>query len=137
VQPAHVAVVEAVAGGGEHLLRDCGIARVAERALEHGAFQRCERVSVRTRVRLDRGHLRGAERGVFLAQARRVAEELVVVDSALREEVDPVEMQERMLGDGSRWQVYKRYFRPDELSAELGGGKTLFAGSWFVVVQAR
>jgi hypothetical protein len=34
-------------------------------------------------------------------------------------------MQERILSDGSCWQVYKRYFRPDELSAELGGGKTL------------
>jgi demethylmenaquinone methyltransferase/2-methoxy-6-polyprenyl-1,4-benzoquinol methylase len=83
------------------------------------------------------GHLHGAERRAFLAEARRVADELVVVDSALRDEVDPVEMQERILSDGSRWQVYKRYFRPDELSAELGGGKILFAGSWFVIVQAR
>jgi demethylmenaquinone methyltransferase/2-methoxy-6-polyprenyl-1,4-benzoquinol methylase len=82
------------------------------------------------------GHLQEAERRAFLAEARRVADELVVVDSALRDAVDPVEMQERILGDGSRWQVYKRYFRADELSAELGCGEILFAGSWFVVVQA-
>jgi demethylmenaquinone methyltransferase/2-methoxy-6-polyprenyl-1,4-benzoquinol methylase len=82
------------------------------------------------------GHLQEAERRAFLAEARRVADELVVVDSALRDAVDPVEMQERILGDGSRWQVYKRYFRADEVSAELGCGEILFAGSWFVVVQA-
>jgi demethylmenaquinone methyltransferase/2-methoxy-6-polyprenyl-1,4-benzoquinol methylase len=83
------------------------------------------------------GHLQEDERRAFLAEARRVADELVVVDAALRDEVDPVEMQERILSDGSRWQVYKRYFTPDELSAELGGGAILFAESWFLVVEAR
>ena len=72
----------------------------------------------------------------FLAEARRVAPELVVVDSALRDDVEPVEWQERVLNDGSRWQVYKRYFDPDELAAELGGGEMLFAGRWFVAVRA-
>jgi hypothetical protein len=32
--------------------------------------------------------------------------------------------------------VYKRYFEPAPLAEELGGGRTLFAGRWFVVVQA-
>ncbi len=45
-------------------------------------------------------------------------------------------MQERILDDGSRWTVYKRFFDPDELADELGGGETLFAGRWFVVVRA-
>jgi hypothetical protein len=40
-----------------------------------------------------------------------------------------------MLGDGSRHQVYKRYFDPDELAAELGGGTVLHAGDWFVMVS--
>jgi demethylmenaquinone methyltransferase/2-methoxy-6-polyprenyl-1,4-benzoquinol methylase len=83
------------------------------------------------------GHLEETERGRFLAEARRVAPELVVVDSALREDVEPVELQERILGDGSRWQVYKRFFEPDELAQELGGGETLFAGRWFVAVRSR
>jgi ubiquinone/menaquinone biosynthesis C-methylase UbiE len=82
------------------------------------------------------GHLEELERGRFLAEARRVGPELVVVDSALRDDVDPVEWQERFLNDGSSWQVFKRYFEPDGLAAELGGGKILHAGRWFVAVQA-
>ena len=46
----------------------------------------------------------------FLEEARRVASELVVIDSALHDDVDAVEWQERVLKDGSRWEVYKRYF---------------------------
>jgi ubiquinone/menaquinone biosynthesis C-methylase UbiE len=82
------------------------------------------------------GHLEEPERTIFLREARRVAPELVVVDSALADDVEPVEWQERVLGDGSRWQVYKRFFEPEELMEELGGGRTLFAGRWFVAVRA-
>jgi len=83
------------------------------------------------------GHLEEADRTRFLAEARRVGGELVVVDSALRDDVLPVEVQERTLNDGSTWEVYKRYFTADELGAELGGGETLFAGHWFVAVRSR
>jgi len=82
------------------------------------------------------GHLEEEDRDAFLREARRVAHELVVVDSALHDGVEPVEWQERILNDGSRWQVYKRYFEPDSLADELSGGRTLFAGRWFVVHQA-
>ena len=82
------------------------------------------------------GHLEEDDRESFLREARRVASELVVVDSALRDEGEPVEWQERVLNDGSRWRVYKRFFDPDLLADELGGGRTLFAGRWFVAVQA-
>jgi ubiquinone/menaquinone biosynthesis C-methylase UbiE len=82
------------------------------------------------------GHLEEDDRKAFLREARRVAPELVVVDSAFHEDVEPVEWQERVLNDGSRWQVYKRYFEPGSLADELGGGRTLFAGRWFVAVQA-
>jgi ubiquinone/menaquinone biosynthesis C-methylase UbiE len=81
------------------------------------------------------GHLEEDARRAFLAEARRVAGELVVVDSALREEVEPVEVQERVLKDGSRWEVYKRYFRAEDLARELGGGRTVHAGRWFVAVR--
>ena len=82
------------------------------------------------------GHLEDPERERFLAEARRVGAELVVVDSALREDVEPVVWQERELNDGSRWEVYKRFFRPEELAAELGGGETLCDGRWFVAVRS-
>jgi ubiquinone/menaquinone biosynthesis C-methylase UbiE len=81
------------------------------------------------------GHLEEADRIRFLREARRLAPELVVVDSVLRDDVQPVEWQERILNDGSSWQVYKRFFTPDELATELGG-ETLFAGRWFVAVRA-
>ena len=81
------------------------------------------------------GHLLEGERERFVAEARRVARELVVVDSALHDGVDPEEWQERVLKDGTRHRVYKRYFRGPELAAELGGGEVLHDGSWFVAVR--
>jgi demethylmenaquinone methyltransferase/2-methoxy-6-polyprenyl-1,4-benzoquinol methylase len=94
---------------------------------EDGAF---ERVSTAHFY----GHLEREDRERFLAEARRLAPELVVVDSALREDVEAEERQERVLNDGSRWEVYKRYFEPDALADELGGGEPVFAGRWFVAV---
>jgi ubiquinone/menaquinone biosynthesis C-methylase UbiE len=82
------------------------------------------------------GHLEGEDRERFLRDARRVARELVVADSALRDDVEPEEQQERILNDGSRWEVYKRYFTAEDLAAELGGGEILFAGHWFVAVRS-
>jgi ubiquinone/menaquinone biosynthesis C-methylase UbiE len=81
------------------------------------------------------GHLEEPERTRFLHEARRVAGELVVVDSALHDGVEPVEWQERVLNDGSRWEVYKRYFTGEELAAELDGD-VFFAGNWFIVVRS-
>jgi SAM-dependent methyltransferase len=78
------------------------------------------------------GHLRGAERQRFLAESRRVAPELVVVDSALRDGVAPEGFQERTLNNGSRHRVYKRYLSPADLERELDA-EILHAGTWFVV----
>jgi demethylmenaquinone methyltransferase/2-methoxy-6-polyprenyl-1,4-benzoquinol methylase len=82
------------------------------------------------------GHLDEPDRERFLAEARRVARELVVVDSSRESSEQDEAHQERVLNDGSRWQVYKRWFTPESLAAELGGGETLFAGRWFVGVRA-
>ena len=82
------------------------------------------------------GNLDRGERGLFLAEASRVAPELVVCDAALRPDREREEMQERILEDGANWQVYKRFFRAEELAAELGGGEVVFSGDWFVVVRA-
>jgi ubiquinone/menaquinone biosynthesis C-methylase UbiE len=82
------------------------------------------------------GHLEEPARSRFLGEARRVASELVVVDSALRPDVHEEELQERVLDDGSRWEVYKRYFTADRLAAELAGRETLLENRWFVAVRA-
>jgi demethylmenaquinone methyltransferase/2-methoxy-6-polyprenyl-1,4-benzoquinol methylase len=81
-------------------------------------------------------HLEEGDRIRFLAEARRVAVELVVVGSILRDDVDPVRWEQRTLKDGSTWTVYKRYFKPAELVDELGGGRVLHAGRYFVIVRA-
>jgi ubiquinone/menaquinone biosynthesis C-methylase UbiE len=81
------------------------------------------------------GHLREPDGARFLAEARRVAPRLVVVDTALHEGAEPEEMQERTLRDGSRHRVYKRYFTADGLAEELGG-EPLFRGTWYVAAAA-
>jgi ubiquinone/menaquinone biosynthesis C-methylase UbiE len=83
------------------------------------------------------GHLEQTQRQAFLAEARRLAPELVIVDSAVRPDHEREEWQERVLNDGSRFQIYKRFFDADELVSELGGGTALYRGRWFVMVSSR
>ena len=80
-------------------------------------------------------HLEEDDRRRFLAEARRVAPELVVVASILGDGKQPERWEERKLRDGSRWQVYKRVFAPDDLAEELGG-RVLHANRYFVMVAA-
>lgn len=82
------------------------------------------------------GHLEEADRLAFLGEARRVAPELVVVDTSIARSTVAEEWQERMLKDGSQWEVYKRFFSGEGLAQELGGGDVLLEGRWFVVVRA-
>ena len=82
------------------------------------------------------GHLEEDDRRRFLAEARRVAPELVVFDAALHGGEPRFEWQERVLKNGSRWEVYKRFFTGDGLLGELGGGEVLLEGRWFVLVRA-
>jgi hypothetical protein len=42
--------------------------------------------------------------------------------------------EERVLENGSTWQVFKRVFEPEALATELGG-EVLRANDWFVVVH--
>jgi ubiquinone/menaquinone biosynthesis C-methylase UbiE len=77
------------------------------------------------------GHLPLDERTVFLSEARRVAGELVVIDTALRPGIEPEQWQERMLNNGSRHRIYKRYLTSAQLAEELGG-EVLFEGQSFV-----
>ena len=80
-------------------------------------------------------HLEDDQRSRFLAEASRVAPELVVVASIRGDGDDFERWEERRLNDGSEWNVYKRVFEGPDLAAELGG-EIAFRGRWFVVVQA-
>ena len=80
-------------------------------------------------------HLEEEDRARFLAEARRVAAELVVVGSHHQPGTEATRWEERILKDGSRWTVYKRVFTGEQLAAELGGGEVLHEGRWFVVVR--
>ena len=81
-------------------------------------------------------HLVEGDRLRFLAEARRVAAELVVVGSMLQKGLLRETWEGRSLNDGSRWTVYKRRFVPHELADELEAGEVLHEGRWFVVVRA-
>ena len=80
------------------------------------------------------GHLPADERAAFLTEARRVAGELVVVDAARRPGVEPAQWQERVLNDGSRHSVYKRYLSGEQLADEIGG-EVMLQGQWFVAAR--
>ena len=82
------------------------------------------------------GHLEPPQEVRFLAEARRAADQLVIVDSAPKARVSPNDFEERILADGSRHLIYKRFFDAEDLLHELGGGTVLFAGSNFVAVEA-
>jgi ubiquinone/menaquinone biosynthesis C-methylase UbiE len=80
------------------------------------------------------GHLDLSARRLFLTEARRVSKSILMIDAAQRDDVPPEEYQERVLNDGSRHVVYKRYFTPERLIGEIGTGRILHAGRWFVAV---
>jgi ubiquinone/menaquinone biosynthesis C-methylase UbiE len=61
------------------------------------------------------GHLLPEEREAFVAEARRVAHELIVVDTARRPGVAEQEWQERILDDGTRHRVFKRFLSGERL----------------------
>ena len=81
-------------------------------------------------------HLQEAERVRFLAEARRLASELVVVASRIHPGELPERWEERRLKDGTRWEVLKRVFTVERLARELGDGEVLHEGHWFLVVRA-
>ena len=62
-------------------------------------------------------------RRLFLAEARRVSKSILMIDAAQRDDVPPEEYQERVLNDGSRHVVYKRYFTPQQPDRRVGAGR--------------
>ncbi len=82
------------------------------------------------------GHLGQPERERFLTEVRRVASQLIVVDSAQRPDRQSIERQLRTLNDGQTFDIFKRYFSAPELAKEIGGASILFEGNWFVMVKS-
>lgn len=81
------------------------------------------------------GHLEDRERLAFLAEARRVGDELVILDSGRPPGAEPEEWQVREIADGTSYTVYKRHFAIDELVAEIGG-ELLFGGQYYVLARS-
>ncbi|MGW2417985.1 class I SAM-dependent methyltransferase [Streptomyces sp. NPDC001709] len=80
------------------------------------------------------GLLRPPERAVFLAEARRTARELIVID--LRSDGDLHEEQtELRTVDGTTYPIFRRRFTPESLSTELDG-ELMYTGRYFLAVRA-
>src|SRR5918995_100886 len=76
------------------------------------------------------------DRGRFLQEARRVGQELILVEPT--PEWTPSGRtegwEERGLSDGSRYKIYRRYFTAETFAEELDG-RILFAGRWMVMAK--
>ncbi len=79
------------------------------------------------------GLLLPSEREPFLAEAHRVASEVVILDAGRPPGVSAEEWQERTLPRGGHYRVFRRHFDADALAAEVGG-VVLFAGQFYVLV---
>jgi SAM-dependent methyltransferase len=79
------------------------------------------------------GLLLPEERRDLLAEARRVAREVLILDAGRPEGVQVAEWQERNLHDGTQYQVFRRHFDAETLAAEVGGD-VLFDGTFYVLV---
>jgi hypothetical protein len=81
------------------------------------------------------GLLTKEERRPFLSEARRIAEELVVVDAGRPPGVPAEHWQHRTLGGGETFSVFRRHFDAEALAAEIDG-RPLFSGRFYVMVTA-
>src|SRR5215210_699449 len=76
------------------------------------------------------------DRGRFLEEARRVGDELILVEPtpAWVPSGRAEGWEERRLSDGSRHEIYRRYFTAETFTEELDG-RILFAGRWMVMAR--
>ncbi len=137
-------LTESLRGSVTGLDQSAAMLEVARQRIPRGAFLRGDALQIPFRSKqfdcLVTGHFYGhldeSTRRLFFAEARRVSKSMLIVDAAQRDEVPAEEFQERVLNDGSRHVVYKRYFTPERLIAEAGPGRVLHTGRWFVAVLA-
>jgi SAM-dependent methyltransferase len=81
------------------------------------------------------GLLEESHRRAFLAEARRIAKELIVVDAGRPSGVPAEHWQRRTLSGGDTFRVFRRHFDSDSLAAEING-QPLFSGRFYVMVSA-
>ena len=81
-------------------------------------------------------HLAAHQRAAFIADARRVGRELVVVEDVRRADAAAEELHERVSSDRSRHRLHRHSFTAAGLVGELGAGRVLHEGRWFVVVAS-
>jgi hypothetical protein len=74
------------------------------------------------------------ERAALVAEAGRVADEMVIVDSGRPAGVRAEEWQTRVLPDGTSYPIYRRHLDVETLLDEVGG-EALFEGLFFVIVR--
>ena len=67
----------------------------------------------------------------------RIRKDLVALETSVAARREHGEgFQERVLTDGSRHSIYRKYFSPEDLSRELGNARVLFSGDHFVLVSS-
>jgi hypothetical protein len=76
------------------------------------------------------------ERAALLAEARRVANEIVILDSGRPPGAQPEQWQTRSLPDQSSYPIFRRHLDIDTLANEIDG-EALFDGQFFVMAAAR
>ena len=81
-------------------------------------------------------HFSSEGRAAFVAEARRVGRELVIVEDVRRPDAPVEQSREFVLSDGSHHHMHRHAFTAAELIAELGAGHVLHEGQWFVVVAS-
>jgi ubiquinone/menaquinone biosynthesis C-methylase UbiE len=84
------------------------------------------------------GLLREAERKRLFDESRRIAGEIVLVEPTqlFSQGARSEGWEERVLSDGSRYTIYRRYFTAEGLAEELGG-RVLLAGKLVVMTTAH
>ncbi len=81
------------------------------------------------------GLLTPESRFALVAEAERVARELVIVDAGRPAGVPAEHWQNRTLPDGSAWRIFRRHFNGPDLAAEVGG-VVVYAGRFYVVIRS-
>ena len=81
------------------------------------------------------GLLTPTERLALLREARRVADELVVLDAGRPVGVPKEHWQRRTISGDGEYRIFRRHFLADELAEELSG-TVLYSGRFYVVVHS-
>jgi SAM-dependent methyltransferase len=81
-------------------------------------------------------HFRRGKRGLFAREALRVAHELIIVEQAWRPGLVREGRELPTLRNGRKYWIHKRYFRGEDLAAEVDGTVVLDSPT-FVAVHAR